>query len=92
MLFQQKVRQSLLEAIDGLQRWIPGQMGVWAKLLIGSEIVAMAAYLRKAATIPAVDTIGISPKSQEVVIDDSDQREAVGHDARIGEVKPGKVS
>ena len=57
-------------------------------MLLQGEIVAMAAHQGKQASIPGAGGIEVPPTRQEVVIDDSDHVEAVGHDARVGEVQP----
>ena len=43
VFLQQQVAELLFETVDQLQRRVSGQVGGQAKLLIGSEVVAMTA-------------------------------------------------
>ena len=42
------------------------------------------------SAIPGTDTVQVPPTSQEVMIDDADHMEAVGHNARVREMQPDK--
>ena len=48
----------------------------------------MSPHQGKQSAIPGADTIQVPPTSQEVMIDQTDHMEAVGHDACVGEVQP----
>lgn len=47
----------------------------------------MTTQQREQAAVLAADRIQVPPAGQEVVIDDADDMETVGHDACIGEVQ-----
>jgi len=78
MLLQKQVAEPLFEAVNEFQRGIFFQIGGEPELLIGAQIVAVAAHQRQQ---PAVLTGGIdlAPAVQEVMVDDADHMEAVGH-------------
>ena len=48
----------------------------------------MAPHQGKESAVPGADAVEVPPAGQEVVIDDADHMEAVGHDACVGKVQP----
>lgn len=58
-----------------------------AKLLVGSEVVAMAAHQGKQSAIFGPSGIEIAPAGEEMMVDDADHMETVGDDAGVGEVQ-----
>src|ERR1017187_4999378 len=50
-------------------------------------MVAMTAQQREQAAVLAADRVQVPPTGQEVVVDDADDMEAIGHDACVGEVQ-----
>ena len=63
-----------------------GEIGSEPDLLLGLEIVAVAADQRGQGAILAADRVEFLPAGQEVVMDDADDMEAISHNAGIGEV------
>jgi hypothetical protein len=54
---QQQLIQLCLKALDGLQRWIRGQIGCQSKARVGGDVVAMATHQRKQGAILGPDRI-----------------------------------
>src|ERR1700731_1706982 len=79
MLFQQQVAQPLLKPVDEFQGGMFSQVGGELELLLGSQIVAMPAHQRQQPAVLAGDGIDLAPAVQEVMVDDADDVEAVGH-------------
>ena len=46
----------------------------------------MAAHQREQAAILGPDRIDLAPAGQEVMVDEADDMEAIGHDLRVGKV------
>ncbi len=63
-----------------------GQVGGQTQLLIGSQTVTP--HQGKQSTVLGSDAIDSAPTSQEVMVNDTDHMETVGHAARMGEVEP----
>ena len=87
MLLQQQVAEPLFEAVDQLQGRMCGQIGGQAKL--SDRARRLWRWRRISDSRPRflrAYRIDVSPAGQEVMIDEANDMEAVGHDARIGEV------
>ena len=68
------------------QRRLLDQVGQQSQFLLGFEIVAMPAHQRHQSAVLGADRIDLPPAGQEVVVDQADHMEPVGHDQRVGEV------
>ena len=82
--FQQQEAELLLEAVDGMQRRPFGQVGQQFHLLIGLGVVAMTAHQLDQATMFGSHRVDLPPAGQEVVVDEPDDMETIGHDQGLG--------
>ena len=82
VFLQQQIAKPLFEAVDEVQGGALGQVGQQPDLLLGFEVVAVAAHQRDQAAVLGPGRIDLSPAGQEVVVDEADHMEAVGDDDR----------
>jgi hypothetical protein len=87
VLLQQQVAEALFEAIDDVQGETFGEMGRQADLLLGFEVVTVtvAAHQGEQAAVLDAGRVDLAPAGQEVLGDEANDVEAVGHDDGIGE-------
>lgn len=88
VFLQQQIAEILLEAVDEMESWMLSQVLAEPLLLIRFEIVAVAAHEREQAAVFAGRRVHFPPKGQEVVVDEANDVEAVGHNLGLGEVLP----
>ena len=86
VFLQQQVAEALFETIDLVQRRVLGQICQQARLLLGFEVMAVAAHQGHPAAVLGAYGIDLAPARQEVMVDEADDMEAVGDDESIGEV------
>ena len=86
VLFEQQVAEPLFESIDRRQDGPACEVIGEAVLLVGREVVAMAAHEAEQAAVFGAGGIDLAPAGEEVVVDEADDVEAVGDDAGVGEV------
>ncbi len=84
--FQQQITEPLLEAVDEFQRRVRSQVIGKPCSLLRLQAVAVAAQEREQAAVLTRHRIQFLPAGQEVVIDEADHVEAVGHDAGLREM------
>src|SRR5579862_2657128 len=65
-----------------------GEISGQAKLLILSEIVTVTPHQGKQPAILGANSVDIPPARQEMMIDEPNDMEAVGHDAGVRKVQP----
>ena len=87
MFFQQQVAEPLLESVDLVQRRVLCQVRQQACFLLEFEVMAVAAHQGHEAAVLGADGVDLAPARQEVVVDETDHVEAVGHDQSLGEVE-----
>jgi len=92
VLFEQQVAELLFEPVDGIEGGPLGEIGHEPQLLFRFEVMAMAAHERQQSPVLRAHRIDLSPAGQEVVVDETDHMEAVGHDYGLGEVFPDQAA
>src|SRR5512133_713405 len=83
---QQNITESLLEAIYAIQRRMLREIVLKLSALRLREVGEVAAHQREQAPILGAGGIELAPERQEMLVDEANDMEAVGHDQGVGKV------
>src|SRR5689334_8642692 len=86
VFLQQQVAQTLFETIDFGQDGELLKVGLQLGALLGLEIVAMTPHERKQAAMLGAGGVNLPPAGQEMVVDQANDVEAIGHDLGLGKM------
>ncbi|HYI96811.1 MAG TPA: hypothetical protein VEX68_24935, partial [Bryobacteraceae bacterium] len=88
IFLQQQVAKLLFEAVDEFESGELGQVRREPRLLLCGKVMPVSAHQRKQSAMFGSDRIEFAPASQEVMVDETNDMEAIGHDQGIWKMLP----
>src|SRR5689334_8521803 len=86
MLFQHQVAEALFEPIDLAERRELVEVALQLGFLVRIEVMAVPPHQREQAAMLGSEGIDFPPTSQELMVDEADDVETVGHNLGLGKM------